>query len=80
MQRAALERDRAQRTRNARARLSGHAHELLSAGHFRKSWRVAGCMKPRCWLCRRDKLAGAPTPAERRAQARAQDGIASLYR
>lgn len=86
MQRAALERDRAARvmrlrqSRLARGQLSGGAaDERLSVGHFRKSWRVAGCMKPRCWQCQYEKRAGEPTAADRRNRARLREGIAALY-
>lgn len=36
-------------------------------GRFRKTERVGGCRKARCYLCHADKLFKRPTPQQRRA-------------
>lgn len=48
----------------------------LQPGRFRKSQRLGGCRRPRCWLCHHDKLAGIPTLRDRRASATEREGIA----
>ncbi len=72
MRRASLERPRTLRVWRAHHRL---IHDGLPTdcicdeqpGRFRKSQRVAGCGKPRCWLCKRHKLAKETTARDHRA-------------
>lgn len=47
-------------------------------GRFRKSQRVGGCGRPRCWLYHYDKLAGCPTVRDRRDDARVADDLVNL--
>lgn len=81
MRRAALEKARTLRT--WREHLATHRDEPLCAcelrpGRFRKSQRVAGCGRARCWLCHFDKLARVSTLQERRAAANYDDGMAEV--
>jgi hypothetical protein len=70
MRRAAAE--RAQTISTWRQHLATHTSEILcicefQSGRFRKSQRVGGCGKSRCWLCHRVKLEKLATPGEQRA-------------
>jgi hypothetical protein len=72
MRRAALERPRTLRVWRAHARLvhSNFPTDCLcdeQPGRFRKGQRVSGCGKPRCWLCKRAKLAKEPTSQQCRS-------------
>ncbi len=72
MRRASLERPRTLRVWRAHNRL---IHDGLPTscicdeqpGRFRKGQRVASCPKPRCWLCKSDKLGKHPKAREYRA-------------
>ena len=50
----------------------------LEPGRFRKTQRIGGCGRSRCWLCHYDKLAGLATRQERRAAARLQEGLVEI--
>ncbi len=70
MRRAAAE--RAQTISTWREHLGTHLVEILcicefQSGRFRKSQRVGGCGKSRCWLCHGAKLEKLATPGEKRA-------------
>jgi hypothetical protein len=81
MRRAALEK---QRTLQVwRRHLVTHGVPLvcgceLQPGRFRKSQRVGGCGRPRCWLCHYDKLAGNPKPRDLRLLAAEREGFADV--
>jgi hypothetical protein len=69
MRRAAAE--HAQTISTWRQHLATHTGEILcicefQTGRFRKSQRVGGCGKSRCWLCHRVKLEKLATPGEQR--------------
>lgn len=78
MRRAALEKSRTlQIWRN---HLATHTEDLLcecehQSGRFRKSQRIGGCGRPRCWLCHYDKLSGMPTLQEQRARINQIEGM-----
>ena len=79
MRRSALERPRTLRT--WRAHLTAHEDTILCVcelepGRFRKSQRIGGCGRPRCWLCHGDKLAGRLSLQELRALAAHREGLA----
>jgi hypothetical protein len=78
MQRAAIERVRTIRT--WRNHLRTHGAQVLCTcelqpGRFRKSQRVGGCGRARCWLCHSDKLSGRLTMRELRAVADYSEGL-----
>ena len=81
MRRAAIEK---QRTLQVwRRHLVTHSFKLvceceLQPGRFRKSQRVVGCGRPRCWLWHYDKLAGIPTPRHLRSTAAEREGLADV--
>ena len=80
MQRAALERLRTLHT--WRAHLLQHDEPALCVceqqpGRFRKSQRIGGCGRPRCWLCHGEKLAGRPKPRQRLDRHRYREGVAA---
>lgn len=50
----------------------------LQPGRFRKSQRVGGCGRSRCWLCHYEKLAGRPTVQDLRSLATEREGFAEL--
>ena len=79
MQRAEIERVRTIRT--WRSHLLTHGAQVLCVcelqpGRFRKSQRVGGCGRARCWLCHSDKLSGRLTMRELRAVANHSEGLA----
>jgi hypothetical protein len=81
MRRAFTERDSTLRT--WRLHLATHAGAVmclceLQPGRFRKGRRVAGCSRPRCWLCHYEKLARIPKPQEVRAAAALAEGLGEL--
>jgi hypothetical protein len=66
-----------------RAHLATHEQPVLCAcdlepGRFRKSQRVGGCSRPRCWLCHGDKLAGRPSLNDLRALVAYREGLADV--
>ena len=78
MRRAAIEKHRTLRV--WRAHLATHEQPVvctcdLEPGRFRKSQRVGGCGRARCWLCHSDKLVGRPTQADVRAIAKYREGL-----
>jgi hypothetical protein len=82
MKRAAFERVRTLRT--WRAHLSTHEQPVLCAcdfqlGRFRKSQRVGGCGRARCWLCHSDKLAGRLTRKQQIIRVIEREGIAEVF-
>jgi len=82
MRRAALEKYRTLRI--WRNHLATHHGQILcecelQPGRFRKSQRVGGCGRPRCWLCHYDKLSGIPTIQEQRALINQIEGIVDLF-
>src|SRR3972149_11115447 len=81
MRRAATEKSRTLQT--WRDHLATHAAKIactceLQPGRFRKSQRIGGCGRPRCWLCHYDKLAGNLSVRDRRSIANEREGIAAL--
>jgi len=79
MKRAAIEKPKTVHT--WRNHLATHHGQLiwdceLQPGRFRKSQRIGGCGRPRCWLCHPDKLAGRPTIQQRRFLAKQLEGLA----
>jgi len=79
MRRAAIERFRTLRV--WRQHLATHGAKVVcdcefQAGRFRKSQRVGGCGRPRCWLCHFDKLAEIPTVRDLRSFASEREGFA----
>jgi hypothetical protein len=81
MKRAAIERLRTIRT--WRAHLATHEQPVLCAcdlqpGRFRKSQRVGGCGRARCWLCNGDKLAGRLTRKQQLARCMEREGLADV--
>src|SRR5919198_5897222 len=81
MRRAAIEKFRTQRV--WREHLASHGATVLCScdlepGRFRKSQRVGGCGRPRCWLCHYDKLAGVPTAQDLRAFASERGGLVEV--
>ena len=79
MKRAAIEKPRTVHT--WRNHVATHHGQLicdceLQPGRFRKSQRIGGCGRPRCWLCHPDKLAGRPTIQQRRFLAKQLEGLA----
>jgi hypothetical protein len=81
MRRAALEKHRTLQV--WRRHLVTHGASLLCAcelqpGRFRKSQRVGGCGRARCWLCHYDKLAGNPTARDLRLLAAQREGLADV--
>lgn len=78
MQRATLEKFRTLKT--WRAHLATHAIPVscscdLQPGRFRKSQRVGGCGRPRCWLCHSEKLAGRLTLRDLRSSPMLGEGL-----
>lgn len=78
MRRAAIEKHRTLRI--WRAHLATHKQPVvcscdLQPGRFRKSQRIGGCGRTRCWLCHGEKLAGRPTQGDVRAIARYREGL-----
>ena len=78
MRRAAIEKHRTLRI--WRAHLATHKQPVvcscdLQPGRFRKSQRIGGCGRTRCWLCHGEKLAGHPTQGDVRAIARYREGL-----
>lgn len=78
MRRAALEKARTIQT--WRRHLATHGADVacecdLQPGRFRKSQRLGGCGRSRCWLCHFAKLARIPTLRDRRAFADEREGI-----
>ena len=72
MRRASLDRARTVRVWRAHLRIihdgdPGGCLCELQPGRFRKGQRRGGCGKPRCYLCKREKLTGEPTRQELRA-------------
>lgn len=83
MKRAAIERLRTVNT--WRAHLSTHEDPALCVcdsqpGRFRKSQRVGGCGRARCWLCHGDKLAGRLTRKLQVERMIEREGIAEVLR
>ena len=81
MQRAALEKLRTLRT--WQDHLVTHGLPVvcsceLQPGRFRKSQRVGGCGKSRCWLCHRGKLSGEPTVRDRRGSVALIEGLVEV--
>lgn len=81
MKRAALERYRTVRV--WLAHVAAHGERKLCAcefepGRFRKSQRLGGCGRPRCWLCHGDKLAGRFPPQALRARVIYREGLSEL--
>jgi len=81
MQRAALEKLRTLRI--WREHLVTHGLPVvcsceLQPGRFRKSQRVGGCGKSRCWLCHPEKLSGEPTVRDRRGSATLIEGLSEV--
>src|SRR3989442_3642090 len=79
MRRAAIEKSRTLRI--WRGHLTTHGGKIacdceLQPGRFRKSQRIGGCGRPRCWLCHFDKLAGLPTVSDLRSFATEREGLA----
>lgn len=79
MKRAHVERTRTIRV--WRRHLSFHAGEALNCrcelqvGRFRKTQRMLGCGKARCFLCHGEKLLKRPTLQQRRADAAVRDWV-----
>ncbi len=79
MKRAALERNR---TRNVWLRhLRSHGGNVICAcdlqpNRFRKGQRVAGCGRPRCWLCHSNKLASVPSVQDLRSRIYFKEAVA----
>jgi hypothetical protein len=81
MRRAAAE--RAQTVSTWRQHLATHKCEILcicefQTGRFRKSQRVGGCGRSRCWLCHRVKLEKLATPGEQRAFVALVEGMIDI--
>ena len=81
MRRAAIERFRTLQT--WRDHLAVHGATIfcdceLQPGRFRKSQRIGGCGRSRCWLCHYEKLAGCPTVHDLRSLATEREGLAEL--
>jgi hypothetical protein len=79
MRRAALEKHRTIQT--WRRHLATHGLTLtceceLQPGRFRKSQRVGGCGRPRCYLCHFAKLTDQPTVRDMRYLASLREGLA----
>ncbi len=83
MRRASLERARTLGVWRAHIAL---VHDGLPAsctcdeqpGRFRKSQRIAGCPKPRCWLCNRHKLTNELTARDYRAALSHREQVAEF--
>lgn len=83
MRRASLERVRTLRVWRAHNRIvhqnrPTHCRCDEQPGRFRKGQRTAGCSKPRCWLCKRHKLAHEPRLHEHRAAISYAERVAEL--
>jgi hypothetical protein len=79
MRRATLEKHRTIQT--WRPHLATHGLTLiceceLQSGRFRKSQRVGGCGRPRCYLCHFAKLTDQPTVRDMRYLASRREGLA----
>jgi len=86
MRRAALERARTLRVWQLHLQLAHPGPEPplcrceLQPGRFRKAERIGGCGKPRCWLCKCDKLLHTPTRQDRLSDISYHEWLAELGR
>ncbi len=83
MRRASSDRARTLRVWRAHQHLVHPAVDSLcirdhQPGRFRKGQRVAGCGRPRCHLCKLDKLLGIPGRQQRRSDASYREWLIEL--